>query len=532
MDPVSSADIGEDERAVAQRDMRDLARGALINLIGKLGRLSRGAFLWVVTLFFGLDVQGLYSISWGIVTVLSNVGRFGMQRGVVRFVVEGRTAGDEAKVEGAIAVGLILALGMSLATALAIWLAADRIAEFYRKPIAPALRIMAWSCPFMNLAWVLVAATRALRIMRYEVYVMSIGGPLVLLLSGLAISPFDTGLEGVAWVQGFMGVACLLLAIYYFQRHFSLRRCLRRLGPATLWREMFRFAVPVTGTDLLFNVLTQLDVLMLGFFVSDTRVGIFALARRIASIMLKAPQAFDPIFSSIVSELSYQRRFAEMGNRFQVISRWIAIVNLPIFAGILIAGNQLLGWMAGKEFASMEAAEIAVGLQVLLLLGVGMTIQGAFAVAEPLLIMSGKPGHNFFNNCLWLLTNFLLNLWLISAYGILGAAIGALLSIVVVSGVRLLQIYLIHDIHPFSRSLGKPLLAAVGAALGGWLVRPAIGTGLGSLLALLAIFLGIYVLLLRIMGLEPEDRLLWERQRRWFRQLLRGRRGAAIGGRQ
>ena len=44
--------------AEERRDVKDLARGGFITFVGKLGRASRGAFLWVITLLMGLDVQG------------------------------------------------------------------------------------------------------------------------------------------------------------------------------------------------------------------------------------------------------------------------------------------------------------------------------------------------------------------------------------------------------------------------------------------------------------------------------------------
>ena len=61
--------------AEQRRDIGDLARGGFITFVGKLGRASRGAFLWVVTLFMGLDVQGYYSLSWGIVSTLNKIAR-------------------------------------------------------------------------------------------------------------------------------------------------------------------------------------------------------------------------------------------------------------------------------------------------------------------------------------------------------------------------------------------------------------------------------------------------------------------------
>lgn len=513
VDQSSPTEQPSDRLATEQRrDMRDLARGGLITFVGKLGRASRGAFLWVVTLFMGLDVQGYYSLSWGIVSTFNKIARFGMLRGVVRFVVLGRAQGP-GQAERAVATGLHIVGACSLVVCIGIYTSADSIALFYDKPIAPALRIMAFSAPFMAACWVFISAIRALRIVLYDVYVMSVAGPLILLVSGLVVGLLGGGLEGVAWSQLGMAVGICALATYCFQRFFSLRTCLSYMRRRLAWRDMALFSFPVMVTDLLYAVLTQLDVLMLGFFVSAEMVGVYALARRIASLMLKAPQAFDPIFSSIVSELAVGERYGELSARFRVLFRWILTINLPIFASLLIVGDLVLTLMGGENMQALPELEIAAGIKVLLVLCVSMMLQGSFALAEPLLAMAGRPYLNFLNNLVWLGANFVLNIVLIHVYslGTVGAAVGALLSTLVVNGLRMGQIYRQYAIWPFDAKQLKPLGAATVAALGGVWIRGWSSEPLLAALAALGVFAVLYVLALRLLGLEEEDRKLASR---------------------
>ena len=57
--------------AEAEKDIEDLAGGAAVTFLGKIARVSRGAFIWVVTLLYGLDVLALYSLAWGLVATLN-----------------------------------------------------------------------------------------------------------------------------------------------------------------------------------------------------------------------------------------------------------------------------------------------------------------------------------------------------------------------------------------------------------------------------------------------------------------------------
>ena len=529
-------------------DIRDLAGGALVTFVGKAGRLSRAAFLAVVALFCGLEVVGAYSVAWGFVATVNRVARFGLQRGVVRFLtasgVRGRCKSPPAAVDAALAASLLIGAFASAAVVAGLLLATEQVAAFYDKPgqlpLEEPLRILAWSAPFVTAAWIFLSATRALRIMRYAVYVFSVAGPLLLLAGSVAIAMLGggTGWENlsqqhaaqsgfavaVAWVQLGSAAACGFLAARYFGRHFSLRRSLTRLRGAPV-AAMARFSAPVMVADVMGAVLTQLDVLMLGKLVSLTEVGIYSVARRVASSMLKAVQAFDPVFSSVVSELSHLRKEEEVARRFVVISRWLLTVNLPIFATLFIVGDSLLGW-AGEKWLG-EPSQLALGLKILYVLGIGMLLQGTFALIEPLLAMTGRPGLNTFNNSLWLLVNFALNLWLIKEFGVIGAAYGATLSMFFVNSLRVLQVWRLHRIRPFDRSQMKPLVAAAAAAGAAWLASAAPAPGSAGVLVLAGgTFISVYGLMLWRLGLEPEDRLLLLRAFRGLRTKLAVRRSS------
>ena len=518
MDPAAS---GPEPSRGAEDDLRDLAGGALVVLAGKAARISRGAFLWVVTLLCGLEVMGLYSTAWAVCSTLNTLARFGLQRGVVHQVTAARAAGDRRRESAAVAAGLLLAAGAGIVVAAGVTLAADLIAGFYGRPVAGALRVMAWTAPCLALASVLTSATRALRIMRYEVYARSVAGPLILFAGGSAAGLAGLGLQAIAWVQLAMGAGILGLAAWYFRRHFSLAAAARAAGRGPPLRPLARFCLPVTLADLLYALLAQLDVLMLAWYVDPWVVGVYILARRAASIVLKAPQAFDAIFSPVVSDLSLRRREAALGDRFVTVARWILTVNLPVAACLLLLGDPLLSLLAA---GGLDLAGLTLALRVLLVLCVAMTVHSVFAVAEPLLAMSGRPGLNFLNNGLWLALNFGLNLWLIDAWGALGAALGAAASMLLVNLWRLGQLYVVRGIQPFRRSLLKPLAAAAAAAAPAAWQTGAEEHALGAVAAA-AVFLLVYGAVLAVLRPEREDRLLLQRVRRRIGR----RRGGVLG---
>ncbi len=507
----------------AERDIKDLASGALVNFVGKLGRLSRAAFDVVVIWLCGLEVKGHFEAAWSIASLVQRLGRFGLQVTVVRFAATARATGDQAEVERVLASALWLGTFTSGAMLVATWLAADWIAAYNRQPIAGAVRLMALSTPFMTWAWIFVAATRTLRIMRYDVYVLSIAGPLILLVFSTAAALAGWGLEGLAWANLIMAMGSCCLAAHYFGRYFSLRACLGRMRQSLPWGPMGRFSLPVMTTDSIYGVVSNVDVLMLMRLLKGepgqvaAQIAIYALAKKIAGAMLKAPQALDPIFSSIASELSARDQHRALGYRFAAISGWILTINLPICAAILLAGDALM-----QVLGQSQTADLQTGLAVLGVLCIAMMAQGLFAMVDPVLTMAGRPYLNMFNNGTWLAANAALNLWLIPGHGMIGAAWAAAVSALAAGALRLAQLYLIHDILPFGRTQLKPLLAALAGGVVGWLCRQAAPAGLAwSLLLPLGTFLAVYAAVLHSLGLSPEDRLMLQRVKAPFKRLLR-----------
>jgi O-antigen/teichoic acid export membrane protein len=519
--PDSSAD---NSTPSAESDVRDLAGGALVVFLGKIARVSRGGFLLAITLLCGKDIQGLFTIAWSVCSTLNKIARFGLLRSIVVTITEARaqaqTEGDRRAEHAALGAGLWIAIVASSAVVIGIQLAAQSIATFYDKPIEDALRIMACTAPFIALSWVFNAATRALRIMRYEVYVRSVFGPLILLTGGIAVGLAGFALTAIACVQLTMSIGNLGLSIVFFRRHFSLRDSFRAMWQTSPWRAMSRFGLPVALTDFVYALLTQLDVLMLGAFVHEATVGIYVLARQLASVVLKAPQAFDAIFSSIVSELSAQQRQGDLADRFVTIVRWILTVNLPIAACLLLVGDSILQVKGSGDLG--DAADLELAIQVLFVLAIGMMLQSVFAVAEPLLAMSGRPGLNFLNNVIWLAVNATLNLWLIKKYGAVGAAIGASIAMLLVSIMRVAEVYFFRRIVPVSRTQLKPLAAGVGAAVPTWLLCDAVTDPLWRAILSCLVFLSSYLGILVLLRPELEDRMLLARCWRSIRRRLAG----------
>lgn len=488
---------------VSPDDAKDIAQGALVNFVGKFGRLAKGSFIWIVTILFGTHILGLYEQTWAIISTLQGVAAFGLHRSVVRFIVEARSAKDKEQEERVLLVVLLLSLAISTFLTGFIFLAADRIVAFYNAPeIGPSLSIMALSLPFLTIGTVLIGATRALRIMRVDVYVTSIAAPIILLIVGSVAGLLDWGLEGLAIAQVLMALGRCLLAVYFYRHNFSFGASFKHLRERLPWSSVLGFSFPIMVNDMINSILQRLDILMLAAYVDPKWVGIYAIARRVSSAILKLPESFDPIFSTVISDLAFRQEHKQLGDRFVTVARWTLIVGLPFLAAMLLIGRKIV---------DIFGPEMAAGAPTLVVLSIGMTLFGLFALGEPLLIMTGRPYLSLGNRIIWLGINAALNVLLIPRYGILGAALGTSISMNVVNILRVIQVYLIYNIHPLQRSLLKPLSAACIAGLAVWwlmMVDKSFEETIWVILGYFFCFLTIYLYVLTLLKFEKEDRVV------------------------
>ncbi len=509
---ASDSDLNADD---ARRDIDDLADGALVDFVGKTGRLARTLYMWIVAALFGAEILGEYSLAWGVVTTAGQIGRFGLQRGVPRFVVAARAGHGQqpgaATPEHALAAALWISVVGSLLVTFGLLAAAPYIARFYGDPAQThAIRIMAWCVPLLSLATVFVESTYALRIVRFGVYVYSIGGPLILLLGGLAAAALDAGLAGLAWAQVGMAGGMGVLGAAYCLRYYSLTRLARALVDGGPWGAMVRFCVPVMLTDTVHALLMLLDLFVLGAYSSAERVGVYAAARRLSSVLLKVPQSFEPIFSPIVSELAARGQSARLRPRCAALIRWILTVDMPLVGAALLAGPTVLG-VLGPEFVAGSAP--------LLVLSLAMVIQGVAAPAETIVILGGHPGLNLLTNIAWLAVALMANLLLIPPLGMGGAAMAVLAAAALAAAARLALLGRLHRVRPYGWDQGKPLAAAALAAALAWsITRPLPAVAWAQALAVV-VFGAAYALALGALGLAPEDRALAARTLgRWRRR--------------
>ncbi|MFH1016987.1 MAG: polysaccharide biosynthesis C-terminal domain-containing protein [Pseudomonadota bacterium] len=490
---------GPSTEKLGSSDSQELARGALINVVGILARFTRGAYIVLFPRLFGADVFGRCLLLFAVNEVLGRVTGAGFEWGVLRSVSRLTAQGREGEIRpfvmGALRRVLVLSLGLSaLFAAVSSWLAVS----VFRKPeLAGPLALSCVTLPVLNAEMVLLFAIRGMRKMQYEVYVKSMAEPLLTLVTGLLAFLLMRNIYGVtlSYVATISGG--LVLSWFYFRSMFPKSKA--RQVASEDWSAVATYSLPMSGMDLLNTLKSRLELIVVGPFLPLPSVAVFGAALELGNLIRKVRQAFEPIFMPLTAHVHELNDRGRLQRHYALGVRWTLLAALFVYGPMVVAPDLLLSAF-GPGFST--------GGPVLILVGAGMVFYVTIGLADAVLSMTGHAWANVANSLVLVALNLILAVALVPRFGILGAAWATAISVALVSVLRAYQAFRYEKVHPFHASQLKPLAAAALAGGGAAMVRWWIGGhSLSGAVLSLAVFFSLDLLLLAVVFKpEPEGR--------------------------
>lgn len=485
-----------------RRDAEAVVKGSLVNVLGRFGRLSKSLYYLVITRFVGAEVLGLYTLGWSLVDLFSKFGLFGLDRGVIRFVSQRHSDGDAEGAHRVIGQALALGLIASLLATAGVWVAAPWVAAsvFHQSALSPVVRILALAIPFIVVSLILLSALRAVRVMKFDVYVRSIAEPFVLLVTAVALCALGWTVPGLAFAYLTAAAGGLVFSTRFFSRIFAPSRCISGMAGSPLRSPIVAFSTPILFDDALSVLMSRLGLFVVAMFLPAASVGVYAATAGVAEVVKNVRQAVDPIFAPVASGLAHKKEKGRLAALFSSVTRWVLVLDLAFLMGVGMWGGAILSAF-GPAFAA--------GFWGLVFLTFGHAVSGVFGSAETILLAAGRSGLNLLNTAFFVIVSVGLHLFLIPRYGVSGAALATALSQTLINLLRVVEVGVLMDIHPFRRSLLKPVVAAALAFPAGLSLL-----SLGSPWSWLsALSLPLYFGLLSAFGVEADDREVLERLR-------------------
>jgi O-antigen/teichoic acid export membrane protein len=443
-------------------DLARLARGSLINFVGAFMNALFG-FVLVLVVTHGLHRgrAGVFFEAVALFTILSNIAELGADDGLVRMIPRYRALGRTQDIRRTLAVSLWPVLGVGALFAAATYVYAPQLSHFFVRgdtaragALVPYIRTLAPFLPLSAVSTAILSATRGFGTMKPFVAIDNFGKPGLRPLLTLAVISAGLGstLLALSWggpiALGFVAALACLWWLLRRAEHQERREMGPPLPGGQLASEFWRFAAP-RGLAAVFGVTVYwLDTLLLGALKSAEQAGIYTAVSRYLFVGFFALSAIQLVIAPMIAGLLTEGNLERARVVYQTATQWLMIPAWPIYFAMALFAPLLL-----RVFPPSYAS----GHTALTILSLAMLVSTATGPCVVVLLMGGKSSWTLINSVVSLGLNLGLNLVLIPRYGMSGAAVAWMVSILANNLAAVIELRLLLKLSPFGQ--GFPLVA-------------------------------------------------------------------------
>lgn len=449
----------------------------------------------VLARYLGPGVYGVFVQGVAVIEILAVIGLLGLHRGLPRFMSYYQGRGDEEAVEDSIATATAIAVGGGVVVSMVVYLSAPFISALFSEPaLEGVLRLFAFAVLPLALFYLSIGFIRGVQNARYKVYVTDVILPLAQLGLILLLFWWGFGVEGAVYAYIIAVSLATVVAVRY----------LRALTEYTLGDvraravELVRFSWPLMVVSVVLAVNRWVDVLMLGWLTESASVGIYEVAMAVAGFSNVILLSLNYMYMPVVSELFSSKGRAVVGETFLTTTRWVYMLSLPVLAGFIVFPDAVLTLLFGEAYA--------VGAAALIILAFGHLFSMAIGPAGTTLMAVGLSTRFMIGMLVLGIVDIVLNLVLIPAYGIVGAAVAMSTGTILANLVMVVFVYRSVNVQPFTRAMLRPSVAILGAAAPMWVAVQTYSPSVPVSVAMGVVMVAVYAALVyRLGGIREED---------------------------
>jgi O-antigen/teichoic acid export membrane protein len=379
-----------------------------------LGRELGAEGLGVYTLAFTIYLFGMQFAAFGIGSALTKyVAEFLDDRVAIRYYV---SSGMTSSIITGALMGVVLFL---LAPYIAV--------SFFKIPeLEPLIQLTAVCYPFIAIQKAVLGTLNGFRRMHLYAFLNIIQNVTVVAASVALVLLFRMGVMGA--VIGFVvptvliGILCPVLIRDCIGLDASLLNF-----PALHATTVFGFYVVLGNSVGFLN--TQIDSILIGYYMNPAEVGIYAVAVLLAQTLTLIPSAVQRVTAPVTATLYGEGNIEGIRKLIFSTMKKSFLVSVSIAVLIIISGQYLITFLFTKEFL--------LSYFPLLILILGYTICAPFMAVGATLSSIGKVHIPFRINVICGILNVVLNILLIPRFGLNGAALSTAVTLTVNFGVSI-----------------------------------------------------------------------------------------------
>jgi len=371
-----------------------------------------------------LEDLGLFYASFSFVTFLLIFRGFGMDTAVVKFIAHHNAKKETSQIKAVIISSFLFQTLTTIVLVLILLLTKGLLQQYYFK------NIQAEAVISLFILYIIVnLLTRQLRHILYgfqEISWYSSGEPIRLVgVIGISLLLFMSGMGIEAAVLAYTMSEIILFFIYaWVARKYYYVLKTKASDIKKTGKGLLSFGVQVIFRGIGNMVISQIDIIILTYFVAMEVVGIYSIVLATALIFILFGRIISTVLFPMVAELWAKRDKKKISYAMDVIYRYAFLVTMPLILGVFFFGKVLLRLFFGSEFLP--------GMLAFRILLIGTLFYITAMVNNNALSAIGQPQKVAKVILIAAALNLIMNLILIPIFGMDGAAITTTISYIMI----------------------------------------------------------------------------------------------------
>ncbi len=394
-----------------------LAKGSAIFMIIKLIAMVFGYVnIIIITKYFGSSALGVFSYIISVLTLVGTFSTLGIQITTLRFVSKFRAKKEFGKIKSFYFQALKIIFVPGIIFSILFFFFSDFIANnFLNKPDnAFYIKLFAFILIPISIRRINGQFLRAYKKIGQFGFVNLVFTPITVLILVCIVLFTNNRKIGTPITVHFVSLLIMFVVsvvLILFLKKWKSAKITEKVEN----REIFKMAIPMLMVVISNAIIKWSDKIILGFYVSDTDIGIYHAMFRTAILLNIVLLAVNSGIAPRFSELFELKKIKQIKQMVHKTTKIVSIITFSMFVIMIIFAKFIVGFLLDTD--------IQTGLIIFYILAVGQLVSAWSGPVGVFLMMSGNEKVNQNTSLILAIVFVIINVILVYFYGIIGAAI-------------------------------------------------------------------------------------------------------------
>lgn len=348
-------------------------RSVLIMISRSISAVLSLLALTVMTRYLD-EAYGQLSYSLAFLTIIFAISDLGFSQAHIKRVSEGKDLDDCVSTYATVK---LVCLGGAIAVTVFLLTFYDAI---FAAPMDPTVEQLI----YILIAYYIFYGLASIATLTFDARLQTTKSQLSLLIDPLIRVPLVVfllinrqGVTEVAWAYVLAGIGVCIVALAYLYRDKV------HLTRPTLFRSYLKYATPVMTIVIASAILSQMDKLVIGTFISEDSVRFYSSSQNLLSMFLVVSGAVAALAFPAFSMLDKEGRHGEIRAKSAEALRYISMIIIPMVVVLLLFPVETAVIIFGGTFAESGKTLNILSVSIFLSAMATIFITQLYAINEP-----------------------------------------------------------------------------------------------------------------------------------------------------